>query len=254
MALRKITLRELRVTGARALRTDRYYPALSSRLLRDRYELRVEPKLDPNRALLLNLSFWSPGDGADVIASRSIAADVVAHIAWHHVARQALGAAGTTVDGMLLGESIASAFDVYLVGRLLVLDASCEFLRSQIPALSEVAASAGLSAKKFQALLGALARDPEAAFADLRQLLFEVATQLLRARGIDAANAVIESHRRDRFFSLLHHYNVSNWLLHSRAYGPKFSLQVDRRIAALDQAMRGADSELRYLARQWLEE
>ena len=250
--LRKVTLDALRVSGARELRDDAYYPRLAALLLRDGYAFRVGSKISAGRALLLNLSFWKPDDNADVLVGSTLPADVVAHVGWHHAARRSLGAAGATVDGMLLGESVASAFDLYLIGRLLRDAPKAEMLQSQVPALSEVAADAGLSARGFTKLLEHLAEDPAHAFAELRQLLFDVATQLVRCQGIDAAEAALQQLAGHRYYPLLHHYNVSNWVLHSRAYGGRVPARVERLVARIDAELRGCGSELTWLSDQWL--
>ena len=53
--------------------------------------------------------------------------------------RRALDASGTNAsqspEGFLLGESIASAFDMYLVGRLLGHSPDASFLETQVPAM-----------------------------------------------------------------------------------------------------------------------
>ncbi len=252
LAFRKVTLDALRVTGARELRDDAYYPKLAELLRRDGYSFRIGPKTSAGRALLLNLSFWNPDDNADVLVGSSLPADVVAHVAWHHAARKSLGDTGATVDGMLLGESVASAFDLYLIGHLLRDAPDAEMLQSQVPALSDVAADAGLSARAFTKLLEELADDPARAFAELRQLLFDVATQLVRCQGIDAAAAALHQFAGHRFYALLHHYNVSNWVLHSRAYGGRVPARVERLVARIDAELRGCGSELTWLSDQWL--
>src|SRR6187549_3426353 len=41
-------------------------------------------ELSWDRATLFNLTYWSPGI-ADVLSSKVVPADVVAHVAWHHL-------------------------------------------------------------------------------------------------------------------------------------------------------------------------
>src|SRR6202012_2696764 len=108
-----------------------------------------------DRVLFLNLTFWDPGEQGDVLASDVIPADVVTHVAWHHLARRALDkvGAGTSADALLLGEAIASAFDLHLVGRLLGHAPDAQFLETQVPAMAEVAEAAGLDEAGFEALL-----------------------------------------------------------------------------------------------------
>jgi len=248
----RVTLSALRIDDERSVRRVALYPRLKDVLVRDGYRFRVQtagPTVGWERAVFLNLSFWSEADSADVVVDRRLAADVVAHVTWHHLAPRALGAAGRTVDGMLLGESIASAFDVYLIGRLLVDAPRSPYVASQVEAMSE---AAGLSSVGFRQLLADLARNPALAFARLRTLLFDVSTSLLRARGIDDAAARLDAFRERPLFSLVHHYNVSNWLLHGRAHGPKFGERIDARVAKVERALRSSPSELDWLDHAWL--
>ncbi len=218
-------------------------------LVRDRYQFRVGLAGDDwNRALLLNLGFWQPKDGGDVLIGERIPADVVAHVGWHHLASRALGSASATAVGMFLGESIASAFDLYLVGKFLVDAPRANFLTTQVPAMAEVAESAGLSATGFARLLEQMAAAPEDAFSELRALLFAVSTQLVRARGPEAAAAVLARHEKHRFFPLLHHYNLANWVLFARAHG---AAGDSRRVLQIDRALRRGDA-LGWLTEHWL--
>src|SRR5258708_23521859 len=66
-----------------------------------------------DRALFLNLTFWNASDGGDVLCDEHIPADVVAHVAWHHVvAREITRLTGPCLMGaaaLFFSESIASA-------------------------------------------------------------------------------------------------------------------------------------------------
>jgi hypothetical protein len=248
-AFRRVTLDAIRIDEERTMRRVPLYARLKSVLVKDGYEVRVGNDVDWNRAILLNLSFWSADDTADVVVDGRIPADVVAHMAWHHVAKKALGKSGSTVDGRLLGESIASAFDAYLIGKLLTDAPGSDFVRTQVEAMSEVAR---LSQKQFGRLLERLAIDPARAFAELRTLLFEVSTSLVRARGVDDAAKRLDAFHAHPLFPILHHYNLSNWLLHSRAYGPRVPPSVDARIAKIHRAL-SSDDALDWLAREWLD-
>ena len=86
-------------------------------------------------------------------------------------ARKALATgAPPTAAALLLGESIASAFDLYAVGLLLRGAKRSDYLDTQVPALSAAALDAGLSPDALGALLASIAADPERAFADLQAL------------------------------------------------------------------------------------
>lgn len=252
---RRVTLDELDVDDEAAVRHVGLYWRLKERLARDRYLFRVPtaPRLDWNRATLLNLAFWTPGDGADVLEGARIPADVVAHVAWHHSAAAALGSDAASADGLLLAESIASAFDLYLVGRLLGYAPKSSFLATQVPAMADVAESAGLSATRFEAMLRAIARDPEGAFSDLRALLFAASSRLARVRTVDEAARALERFADHRFAALLHHYNLSNWVLYTRAWAPPPPPRVAPAVAAIDRALR-RPRPLAWLERRWLDD
>ena len=124
-AFSKRSVNELTIEDERSFRHVGLYADLKEVLFRAKYPFRVLPEGlagRADRALLLNLTFWGAEAGGDVLESDTLPADVVAHAAWHHLAAKALptiAGAAPSVDALFLGEAIASAFDVYLVGRLL---------------------------------------------------------------------------------------------------------------------------------------
>jgi hypothetical protein len=254
---RRLTLDDLHIEDERSFRHVGLYDALKQALRRDGYRFRVpeRPPAPWGRVLFLNLTFWDPGEQGDVLAEAAIPADVVAHVAWHYLARRALGAAGSSADALFLGEAIASAFDLYLVGRLLGHAPEAQFLETQVPAMAEVAEAAGLPEAAFEALLEGVAADPERAFEDLRELLFDAATALLGSApeppGIDEAAATLERFEAHRFGALLHHYEISNWLLYARAHAGG-RLAPDPAVRGIDAALRGAPVALDWLERAWL--
>jgi hypothetical protein len=237
------TIDELEIDDERSFRHVALYADLKGILRRDRYSFRVLPAALAgrwDRALLLNLTFWGSGQGGDVLESDHVPADVVAHAAWHHLAARALASspcAPQSAEALFLGEAIASAFDVYLVGRLLGHAPESSFLESQVPAMAEAAEAAGLSDAGFEAMLGAIARDPDRAFEDLRALLVDATNALSKCDGAEAALVALSAFDEHRFAPLLHRYELSNWVLYARAYavgtpGP------DARARAVDTALR----------------
>jgi hypothetical protein len=250
------TVDELTIGDERALAHVALYADLKEVLRRAAYPFRVLPGPSAgraDRALLLNLSFWAADAGGDVLADASIEADVVAHAAWHHLAARALApekGGPLSVDALFLGEAIASAFDVYLVGRLLGHARRSTFLETQVPAMAETASAAGLSKTLFARLLAGIAQDPERAFEDLRELLFDAATALYACRTAEEAHVALRALDGDRFGALLHRYELSNWVLYARAYG-RHDVR-DPRPRAVDRALRKAKSPLDWLATRWL--
>jgi hypothetical protein len=252
---RRLTLDALRIDDERSFRHVGLYEMLRSLLERDGYRFRVPPvdeSIAWDDALFLNLTFWDPTEAGDVLVRDRIPADTVAHVAWHHAANRALPVAKGTrpsADVLFLGESIASAFDLYLVGRLIGHAPDSEFLETQVPAMADVAESAGLEPEAFEALLQEVGAEPERAFEDLRALLFDAATACMDCRGIDDARIALHSLRTRRFGALLHHYALSNWVLFARAYADPAR---DERARAIDATLRAAPDALAWLEANWL--
>jgi hypothetical protein len=154
-------------------------------------------------------------------------------------------------EALFLAEAIASAFDLYLVGRLLARAPECDFVTTQVPLMAECAAEAGLPQAGFSALLEEVVRDPERAFEDLRALLFDAATALVASPGVTEAQAALERLAERRFAPLLHHYQLSNWILYARAYAQP--LAADAVAIEVDGALRQAPVALDWLDRNFME-
>lgn len=252
------TIAELTIEDEKSFRHVALYASLKDVLHREKYSFRLLPESSSgrwDRALFLNLTFWGANAGGDVLIDDVLPADVVAHAAWHHLAAKALAddpGAPLSADALFLGEAIASAFDVYLVGRLLGHAPQSSFLATQVPAMADSANAAGLSEDDFDALLQEVAGDPERAFEDLRQLLFDATTSLAEATGVDDAVTVLERFDDHRFGPLLHHYELSNWVLYARAYA-RGGLQHDARTRAIDLELRQAKVSLDWLSARWID-
>lgn len=247
------TVDELTIEDERSFRHVAIYTDLKEVLRRASYPFRVLPKTlagRADRALLLNLTFWGADAGGDVLESDTLPADVVAHAAWHHLAAKALSAPGTpSVDSLFLGEAIASAFDVYLVGRLLGHAPSSSFLETQVPAMAEATEAAGLDEDGFESMLEGIAADPERAFGDLRELLFDATSALFHCKDVEDASAALADFDEHRFATLLHRYELSNWVLYARAYG---DASPDPRAREVDAKLRTEKLALDWLAAEWV--
>ncbi|MBK8259123.1 MAG: hypothetical protein IPK82_41510 [Polyangiaceae bacterium] len=204
------------------------------------------------RAAFLNLTFWHADESMDVLVDKHIPADVVAHIAWHALASKHLSTPGErpTVSALLVSEAIASAFDLYLVGRLLGHQPDSEFLTTQVPQMAECAENAGMTEAAFEDLLGGVAADPEKAFEDLRALLVDAAEGLYKCRGAEQAAGALDALEDRRFSAILHHYELSNWVLYARAYGRPST--DDDPARACDQMLRKSKVALDWLEEHWV--
>jgi hypothetical protein len=254
--LTRRTIGELTIEDEESFRHVGVYEDLKEVLRRANYTFRVLPRgrhARADRALLLNLTFWSADVGGDVLAEDRIPADVVVHAAWHHLATQALARssrAPLSVEALFLGEAVASAFDVYLVGRLLGHAPRSTFLETQVPAMAATANAAGLSATRFEALLRSLAAAPEQAFSDLRELLTDATAALFACKGSEGALASLAAFDGRPLSALLHRYELSNWVLYARA--APGSARPDTRARSVDRALRRARSPLDWLASNWI--
>lgn len=252
------TLDALSIDDERSFRHVALCTQLKDVLVHAKYPFRVLPDASAgrrDRALFLNLTFWNADAGGDVLTEARLDADVVAHVAWHHLAAKNVFAPGErpSARALFLGESIASAFDVYLVGRLLGHAPKSSFLETQVPAMFDAADAAGMDEDAFEGMLQGIAEDPETAFEDLRALLYDATLALLSCTGADDALAAFATFDAHRFAPLLHHYELSNWVLYARAYAGPADSETDARAVAADRALRESESSLDWLTSHWVE-
>ena len=259
LRFRLVTLDDLTVDDRSSFKGVAIYGRLEQILRRSAHRFRIPEgnrTVSWDRTLFLNLTYWSEEE-ADVLCDDHIPADVVAHVGWHKVVSQGLtrrrssGSGAPSAAALFLAESIASAFDLYLVGRLLQSRPDCDFVTSQVPLMAECAGEAGLPDASFSALLEEVVRQPERAFEDLRALLFDAATTLLACPGVPEAQAALEGFADRRFAPLLHHYQLSNWILYARAYAAR-PLDTDVAIE-VDAALRQAPVSLDWLDANFIE-
>ncbi len=202
-------------------------------------------------ARLLNLAFWDPSAHAEILDEPELEADQLMHNAWHVLAREACGDDHQSADALLLAEAIASAFDVYLIGRTLGHAPDSSFLETQVAAMSYSANAAGVNEQQFGDLLERLSASPEATFEELRQLLFDAASELVAAQSLDAATAVLLNHADHPMFPLLHHYELPTWVLYARCYGS--TCEPVANVRAMDHAMRKSNDSVLWLEENWLD-
>jgi hypothetical protein len=245
----RLTIDALTIEDEQSFRHVALYADLENVLRSDDYTFCVQRgrKVRSDRALLLNLTYFCASDGGDILAQPSLPADVVTHVAWHHLAARALGGS-RAAPALFLGEAIASAFDVYLIGCLLGHSPRSSFLATQVPAMASAANAAGLPKRDFEALLHHIAAHPEQAFEELRSLLFDATSALYASRTAEEAAVALEAFDRHRFAPVLHHYELSNWVLHARAYGEP---RADRKARAIDRALRREAKPLAWLTKAW---
>jgi hypothetical protein len=255
MVLRTAALEDITIEDADSFRHVGLVRALERRLRRDGATFAVpdaDSAYSSDDTMLLNHAFWQPRGTLEVLPAPSLFADQLVHAGWHHVAGCALGDHAASSDGLLLAEAVASAFDIYLVGRLLGHAPDSSFLATQVPRMQEAAETAGASALDFERVLEQASREPERSFELLRQLLFDVATDLVACEDTHAAAAVLDRATERELWMLLHHYEVTTWVLYARAYAT--SRAPDSEVRRVDGALRAAPDALAWLEREWLGE
>jgi hypothetical protein len=261
MPLRSLALDELTIDDEASFRGVAIYERLKEVLRRSGHKFKlaaVGENASWDRVLFLNLTFWSSSDEASVLCDEHIAPDVVAHTALHHVVggELARGAAGAPSPvALLFSEAIASAFDLYLVGRLVTLAPDSEFVTTQVPIMAEAAEQAGLDEQAFARLLESVTAAPERAFEDLRALLVDAGTALLACADAEEAHVALERFKSHRFAPLIHHYQLSNWILYARAYArsvPRDPAGSDDAVRGFDRALRASPDSLAWLDAHWL--
>jgi hypothetical protein len=263
--MRLVSLDELAIDDERSFAHVALYGRLKRALGRSRHQFHVPgggASASWDRVVFLNLTYWS---GADVLCDQHIAADVVAHVAWHDVVRRELerqnvaGVGRPPAAALFFAESIASAFDLYLIGRLLPNAPGSDFITTQVPLISDCAQAGGLSEAAVARLLQDIARDPERAFEDMRSLLLDVCRALFVCPGPVDAEQALDRFAGHRFEPLLHHYQLSNWILYARAYAgasgssAAASAAQDAAVQRTDAILRQAPVALDWLADNWID-
>ncbi len=110
--------------------------------------------------------------------------------------------------------------------------------------------AAGVPEEDFEALLTGIASDPEQAFAELRELLFDATCALYACATAEEALAALMRFDEHRFGPLLHHYELSNWVLYARAYAK--SGGAESVAITVDRSLRDSESPLEWLVTEWI--
>lgn len=259
MDLRSLALDDLTIDDEESFRHVGLYRDLKEALRRSPHRFRVPAagdNLSWDRAVFLNLTYWSAAEESSVLCDDHIAPDVVAHTAWHHVTARALGLVSPpgppSAAALLFCEAIASAFDLYLVGRLLQNAPESDFITTQVPIMAQATDEAGLSEAGFARLLESVSANPERAFEDMRALLVDAGAALLGCGDAAQAHNALDQFAGHAFGPLLHHFALSNWILYARAYASIATSEGDRGVRDLDQALRASPISLDWLAAHWL--
>jgi hypothetical protein len=95
VAFRTVSLDELTIDDEPSLRSVALYGRLKQALRRAGYRFSIPAAgatASWDRVLFLNLTYWGGPLAGDFLCDDHIAGDVVAHVAWHHLANRQLAA------------------------------------------------------------------------------------------------------------------------------------------------------------------
>lgn len=116
--------------------------------------------------------------------------------------------------------------------------------------MADTALDAGLSEEDFEELLQGLARDSDRAFTDSYSLLVDATAALFSADTAEAGHAALAALDQRPLASLLHRFELSNWVLYARAFGDASpDARARRRSIA---PFREAPVSLDWLEREWV--
>jgi hypothetical protein len=260
--LRSLTLDQLTIDDEASFKGVAIYQRLKEVLRKSEHRFKVAgvgENASWDRVLFLNLTFWNSADDASVLCDDHIAPDEIAHTALHHVVGGQLARVSApgapSPAALLFSEAIASAIDLYFVGRLLRIAPDSEFITSQVPIMAEAAEQAGLDEGGFSRLLEGITKAPERAFEDMRALLVDAGTALLACADAEAAHAALERFAGHPYAPLIHHFQLSNWILYTRAYARGATRDPggnDDAVHAFDRELRASADSLAWIESRWL--
>ena len=158
-------------------------------------------------ARLVNLLQWDVGEHMEYLDGEVVAADQVVHFAMHHIWDQKLGSDHPLK--MLFAECMASASDIYLVGKLSHAGEETDFLADTLESFGSYFEMYS-SEEELEELVIQVVEEPFETMIEAARYLFELGSCLLE-QVIDMDKLILfQDHL---FYPLAHHYNISNWVL-----------------------------------------
>lgn len=190
----------------------------SARALLERLTIKAEVvDLKPGLARLLNLSFWHPNHQTEYLDSKELTGDLLIHIACHQLIHLRFGSQDTAYR--ILGEVLASASDLYLVGLFAqaVDQEETEFLAETIESFHFYYETYG-SLTALESVLEQCIEHPFETFTSLALYLNEFVQALLFPAA--EMERVLADLSKSPFYPLVHHYHLANWVVSLRGSQP----------------------------------
>ena len=166
-------------------------------------------------ARLINLVHWDVDARREYVDGTGIHADQVIHLAVHHVLSHLSGS--DTPHAMLFAECLASATDLYLVGKLARVGHETDFVRDTLESFGMYYDMYAGDENAMETLITSLVDAPFQAMVRAADYLYRFGGRLLNPTVEYVPLRDMESHY---YYPLTHHYNMANWMLTIRARFP----------------------------------
>jgi len=194
-------------------------------------------------ARLANLLCWQVQANLELADDAVLSGDQIIHFALHHLADQQMG--HEDPRALLFAETLASSADILLLGSLASLEPEPDFV---VETMESFAYYYDLYAGSEEVLARVLTRIVDDPFAMMRAVclfLYAAAEPLLSASDLATTLSHLDRLVEDDLYPLVHHYNMTNWILAIRA------ARLPEQEAGFDPAQ--AFSETGVVVRQWCE-
>ena len=166
---------------------------------------------------VVNHLIWQADHHLEFLDGKIIHPDQVIHVATHCLLDRLWPEAGP--ERLLLAETLASATDLYLLGKLMRAGEEATFLEDTLGSFDYYFELYGSTSPPLEELLQTIHDAPFRAMMDLSDYLFRFCLPFLRGT-IDEQTLTRSVEKNQPFYPLIHHYHVTNWILNLRARFP----------------------------------
>ncbi|MDJ0842186.1 MAG: hypothetical protein QNK37_37140 [Acidobacteriota bacterium] len=176
-------------------------------------------KAGHGRARLANLLSWQVDECLEYLDGDDLTTDQVVHFGLHQFAHHRLGSKHP--HAVLFAETLASSADIYLLGKLAQAGMEPDFIHETLESFGFYYETYGDDAGHMEQLLSDLTTDPFGAMVTVGNYLFNFCTPLLYPASSDEPANILAVLQPHAYYPLVHHYNVTNWVLAIRAQFPE---------------------------------
>ena len=204
-------------------------------------------------ARLLNLLQWEADGGLEFIDGQGTHADQLIHLGLHRLCDHKLGSADP--GAMLYAECLASASDIYLLGKLSLAGEETDFLADTLESFSSYYELYSHHESHLEQLLSQLQNNPYTTMLAVADYLFQFCLCLLYPTNIEAVGRELETMADHVYQPLVHHYNTANWILTIRSKHPHPpELPIDLCLSAIRAQLAQGEDALLSLMRSCIDQ